>query len=399
MGNRWGELLTLRPGQWIGILGASAALMAGCGGGQDSGDTNVDKSPPEITTFSVSEKNAVGEVRLEAKAADNVQVTGYCFATSSKTPAPDDACFGDGSRSPFIRVSKFDQEWFVWARDKQGLVSATMRTVIARDNTSPTTPTVVVNVKASNRTVELQAINSADATGVAAYCFRQDSVTPTADDPCFGPHATLTLDLPPSARRFYVWVMDYAGNVSARADAFAGCSSSVYDASQRTSLPVVCFSTNHGEYAVVMDIEKAPITAANFLRYVQEDFYRKKTFHRIIKSLMVQGGSEGGDASFGTQAVHDPIILEDTEKSGLKNLRGSIAMARTKEFDSATSGFFINVANNDFWNFQSVDNPGYAVFGRVIHGLDTTIESIRNEPVTGEIADKPPVIYWAYQLK
>ena len=400
MNNRWGELLALRLQLWVPTWSVLAALLVACGGGQDAGDAAVDKSPPDVTAFFVSGKNALGEVRLEAKATDNVQVTAYCFATSSQTPNPDDACFTESSRSPFIRVTKNEQEWFVWARDKQGLVSAAMRTVIARDITSPSTPTVVVEVKASNRTVQLRVTNSSDATGVAAYCFRQDAgTTPLVDDACFGALPTFTMDLPPTASRFYVWAKDYAGNVSARADAYAGCSTVVYDAALRSSLPVVCFSTSLGEYAVELEPQKAPATTENFLRYVREDFYRKRTFHRIIQRLMVQGGSEGGDPSSNTQVVHDPIVLESTDKTGLKNLRGTIAMARTNAFDSATSGFFINVADNDFWNFQSVVSPGYAPFGRVIHGLDTTIESIRNEAVTGELANNPPIIYWAYQLK
>lgn len=383
-----------------GWLGAVTALMTACGGGApDTSPELVDTSPPEITSFFVSERNAVGQVWLQATATDNVKVTAYCFTTSSQPPDPADDCFGEASRSPFIRVSRNDQEWFVWARDQQGLVSAPKRAFIERDTASPTTPTVVVDVKASSRTVQLRATNSTDATGVAGYCFRREPSTPMADDTCFSATPTFDMDLQPTASQFYVWTKDFAGNLSARGEAYAGCGASVYDAASRSSLPVVCFSTSLGEYAVELEPGKAPVTTENFLRYVREDFYRKRTFHRIIKSLMVQGGSEGGDPTSNTQVVYDPIVLESTDKTGLKHLRGTIAMARTNAFDSATSGFFVNVADNDFWNFQSVGNPGYAVFGRVIHGLDTTIESIRNEPVTGELANKPPVIYWAYQLK
>jgi cyclophilin family peptidyl-prolyl cis-trans isomerase len=129
--------------------------------------------------------------------------------------------------------------------------------------------------------------------------------------------------------------------------------------------PTVRFETSHGDFTVEVDAESAPVSAKNFLRYVDESFFDGTIFHRVIPGFMVQGG--GFDAEMEHKAGHAPIRNE--ADNGLKNLRGSLAMARTNDLHSATSQFFINLVDNDFLNHRT-GNFGYAVFGRVVGGMD-----------------------------
>lgn len=128
---------------------------------------------------------------------------------------------------------------------------------------------------------------------------------------------------------------------------------------------MIRLTTNQGAIELELDSEKAPITAKNFERYVTEGFYDGTIFHRVIKGFMIQGG--GFTAGMSEKQTHDPIVNE--AKNGLKNDKYTIAMARTSDPDSATAQFFINVANNDFLNYNP-GNPGYAVFGRVTKGTE-----------------------------
>jgi cyclophilin family peptidyl-prolyl cis-trans isomerase len=125
------------------------------------------------------------------------------------------------------------------------------------------------------------------------------------------------------------------------------------------------FETSHGDFTVELDPGSAPISSENFLRYVDEGFYDGTIFHRVIPGFMIQGG--GFTSDMGHKAGHAPIRNEAA--NGLKNQRGSLAMARTNDLHSATSQFFINLVDNDFLNNRS-GNFGYAVFGRVIAGID-----------------------------
>ncbi len=130
----------------------------------------------------------------------------------------------------------------------------------------------------------------------------------------------------------------------------------------------VQFETNVGNFVVDVNEKAAPKTAANFLRYVNEGFYNNTIFHRVIANFMVQGG--GFEAGMLQKETHAPIPLES--KNGLTNKRGTIAMARTMDPNSATSQFFINLKNNHFLDAnQSPDGNGYAVFGQVVSGMDT----------------------------
>jgi len=130
----------------------------------------------------------------------------------------------------------------------------------------------------------------------------------------------------------------------------------------------VKLTTTLGEIIIQLNTEKAPVSSANFLTYVNEGFYNGTIFHRIIPGFMAQGG--GFDTSFNQKAVHAPIKNE--ANNGLANSRSTIAMARTNDPNSATAQFFINYKDNSFLNHTSptASGWGYAVFGEVIEGMD-----------------------------
>jgi peptidyl-prolyl cis-trans isomerase A (cyclophilin A) len=128
--------------------------------------------------------------------------------------------------------------------------------------------------------------------------------------------------------------------------------------------PRVEMVTSRGRIVIELEPQAAPVSVANFVAYVQAGHYDGLTFHRVIPRFMIQGG--GFDAGMSQKKVNAPIVNEC--KNGLKNDRGTIAMARTNVLDSATSQFFINLVNNDGLNYPS--NGGYAVFGKVVEGMD-----------------------------
>jgi peptidyl-prolyl cis-trans isomerase B (cyclophilin B) len=135
--------------------------------------------------------------------------------------------------------------------------------------------------------------------------------------------------------------------------------------------------TNHGVIKLELNAEKAPKTVANFLNYVKSGHYDGTVFHRVIDGFMIQGG--GFEAGMKQKPTEAPI--ENEANNGLKNERGSIAMARTNDPHSASAQFFINVADNDFLNHSSPTPQGwgYAVFGKVVDGLDVVdkIKSVK----------------------
>jgi len=129
----------------------------------------------------------------------------------------------------------------------------------------------------------------------------------------------------------------------------------------------VKLETNMGDIVIELNEEKAPITVANFLRYVEEGFYDGIIFHRVIKKFMIQGG--GFEVNLQRKQPHAPIKNEAS--NGLKNLRGTISMARTSDPHSATSQFFINHTDNSSLDYVAGKNDGYAVFGKVVEGIET----------------------------
>jgi cyclophilin family peptidyl-prolyl cis-trans isomerase len=128
---------------------------------------------------------------------------------------------------------------------------------------------------------------------------------------------------------------------------------------------MIRFETSHGDFTIELDEESAPISARNFLRYVDEGFYDGTIFHRVIPGFMIQGG--GFTADMGPKDGHAPI--QNEAANGLKNQRGTLAMARTNDLHSATSQFFVNLVDNEFLNHRT-GNFGYAVFGRVVEGIE-----------------------------
>ena len=136
--------------------------------------------------------------------------------------------------------------------------------------------------------------------------------------------------------------------------------------------PRVLIKTSAGEITVELDPEKAPATVENFLGYVDSGHYSGTQFHRVIKGFMIQGG--GYTADFSEKDTQAPVANE--ADNGLKNDRGTIAMARTSDPNSATAQFFINHGNNAFLNHtsKSPQGWGYAVFGRVVNGMDVVDE-------------------------
>lgn len=160
--------------------------------------------------------------------------------------------------------------------------------------------------------------------------------------------------------------------------------------------PKVRLKTNQGDIVLELNPEKAPITVENFLGYVKKKHYKGTVFHRVINGFMIQGGGF---------SVADGKLVEKTSgkgiknegQNGLKNDRGTIAMARTNDPDSAKAQFFINVVDNAMLNYPS--NGGYAVFGKVLEGMDVVdkIKAVKTgvtklsmrHPVTGEILEMP----------
>jgi len=131
---------------------------------------------------------------------------------------------------------------------------------------------------------------------------------------------------------------------------------------------MILMKTSMGDITIELDTENAPKTAENFKKYVEDGFYDGTIFHRVINGFMVQGG--GFDTDMAQKSTMEPIKNE--ANNGLKNLNGTVAMARTNDPDSATAQFFINVADNSFLDHTAENNQGwgYAVFGKIVEGMD-----------------------------
>jgi len=163
---------------------------------------------------------------------------------------------------------------------------------------------------------------------------------------------------------------------------------------------VVKLSTNYGDITLELDAEKAPITVANFLQYVEKGFYNGVIFHRVIDGFMIQGG--GFDGNMKQKTTMDEIKNE--ADNGLSNDNYTIAMARTSIPDSASSQFFINVADNGFLNHTAPTSSGwgYCVFGKVVDGMEvvdkikavktTSKAGHRDVPVEPVVIEKASVI-------
>jgi peptidyl-prolyl cis-trans isomerase B (cyclophilin B) len=142
-----------------------------------------------------------------------------------------------------------------------------------------------------------------------------------------------------------------------------GCRSEKNNIKGRT---MVKLETTKGAIVIEVNETAAPVTAANFLQYVNDGFYDGTVFHRVIPNFMIQGGGFTPDMK--QKTTRPPIVNE--AKNGLKNKRGTLAMARTDDPNSATAQFFINHVDNVYLDYSGPRNPGYAVFGQVVEGMD-----------------------------
>lgn len=151
---------------------------------------------------------------------------------------------------------------------------------------------------------------------------------------------------------------------------------------------MIILETSFGDIAIALNHDQAPKTSANFEQYVRDGHYDGTLFHRVIPGFMIQGG--GFDQDFNQKPTREPI--ENEADNGLKNLTGTLAMARTQDPHSATAQFFINVADNDFLNHsgKTIQGWGYCVFGEVVEGMDV-VERITSVDTTrrGMHADVP----------
>lgn len=168
------------------------------------------------------------------------------------------------------------------------------------------------------------------------------------------------------------------------------------------SAPTVKLQTTLGDVVLKLDAEKAPLSVSNFLTYVKEGHYDGTLFHRVIPKFMAQGG--GYAENFAQKPTHAPIKNE--ADNGLKNKRGTIAMARTNDPHSATAQFFINFVNNDFLDYKSPTPQGwgYAVFGEVIEGMDivdkmATVPTGRGGPMPSDVPKTPILLEKATVLE
>ena len=163
--------------------------------------------------------------------------------------------------------------------------------------------------------------------------------------------------------------------------------------------PQVQVKTSQGDFVLELNPQKAPKTVENFLQYVKDKHYDGTIFHRVIDNFMVQGGGFLPDMQ--EKPTRAPIALETS--GGLKNDRGTIAMARTANPNSATAQFFINLVDNNGLNPPMPDGYGYAVFGKVVSGMDT-IDKIRRVPTTSkgmyqDVPAKPVTIISATRIQ
>lgn len=141
--------------------------------------------------------------------------------------------------------------------------------------------------------------------------------------------------------------------------------------------PEVIINTNLGNIKIKLNSDKAPISTENFLKYIEKKHYDGTVFHRVIPTFMIQGGGHLPDMN-----EKDTLApIKNEAKNGLSNKRGTIAMARTNEINSATSQFFINVVDNQKLDYYDYNHYGYAVFGEVIEGMDV-VDTIRDVKTT-----------------
>lgn len=187
----------------------------------------------------------------------------------------------------------------------------------------------------------------------------------------------------PVSRRYFLSLL---GALS-----LSGALQSVYAA----DAPRVSLKTSMGEIVLELSPEKAPKSVENFIQYVKSGHYKGTIFHRVIDGFMIQGGGYAKDMT--QKPTRDPI--ENEAKNGLRNEKYTVAMARTSDPHSASSQFFINVKDNSFLDYPGQDGWGYAVFGKVVKGMNVVdnIKAVQTGP--GDVPNKPIVIESASVIK
>jgi peptidyl-prolyl cis-trans isomerase A (cyclophilin A) len=155
--------------------------------------------------------------------------------------------------------------------------------------------------------------------------------------------------------------------------------------------PQVAFTTTLGSFTVELAPDAAPRTVANFLAYVRAGQYPGTTFHRVIATFMIQGGGVTANGAEKPTRAPIPNEAQAALAKGWKNTRGTLAMARTSDPNSATAQFFVNVVDNPFLDYPGQDGWGYCVFGKVVQGLDT-VDRIRAVKTGPEDAPLQPVL-------
>jgi peptidyl-prolyl cis-trans isomerase A (cyclophilin A) len=268
---------------------------------------------------------------------------------------------------------------------------------------------------------------SGAGTSTGPICVRQDALTPAASDPCFSEPKALALVqnhviTSESLTQRVVFTAWLRANNTVRRHASLSlpgktCSAAAYAAltGLSTSLPAVCILTATGsgalrESVVLLEPVKAPISTQNFLRYVNQGFYDQTVFHRFLKDSLgvVQGGgfTHNGSIYQPKSPTLTQIPLEPTLRTGLNNDEHTLAMARTSDPDSATSGFFVNTKANPGFNSRT-ERDGFTVFGRFIHGQGSWAELLASVPNNAFTASdggavEPSTLvrlHWAYQIQ
>jgi len=396
---------------FLPVVCAFALLISGCGGDLTPPTISVASNRSNLTidqtatiSFAISDPVSdfvISDITVSGGTISDFSGSGSTY-TVTFTPTPNSTSNGVLN----VASNKFSDaagNFNIDGSDVDNTVTMTVNTVPVSpaDTVAP-----VLNSLTSAKTATGEFTMTATGTdnvGLVGYCFKNTATTPLASDACFQTSNQKKIALTVPLPAVYVWGKDAAGNVNAN-PLVGPCSSAGYLASGTSTLPTVCMMTTLGELVVALENIRAPVTTTNFLSYVNEGFYSDTVFHRVVSNFVVQGGGFNFSAATGQYTAkaitRAPVALEAPATTGLSNTQGTIAMARTGVLNSATSQFYINVANNI--NLDSAGG-GYAVFGRLISGT-TTLDAIKAVAVVSNgsevsLPTTPPVIQWAAQLK
>ncbi|MCX8521874.1 MAG: peptidylprolyl isomerase [Rhodoferax sp.] len=428
---------------------------------------------PVISNAMYASTSTTQQILVTPTATDNYWVASYCVKggdnkdTAPAAPDAKDSCFANyGSSFNFNTKSMQGQNFpWLWALDAAGNVSqGKLMTQDPSNLVDSKKPSVqIASIQPGSTTGHFTVkVTASDDLWVSAYCIKDaagaaNPTPPAADDPCFGNNPEIDYVVPANGTEIpyqtALWVRDSAANVGGTAvkdpvssDASGYLLSSSCSAegmqvanNQTEFRDVVCMGTSLGELVIglysanLKPGQTAPTaTINNFLTYVRDGFYSNTVFHRIISNFMVQTGGftyDGSKYAAKSDGLKVNIPLEGTATTKLSNSQYTVTMARSNDTNSANSQFFINLMDNNECNKASsicgstnLDaspadaetgasaSDGYAVFGKVIKGIDDTLFRLKIVPVItsslvpGDDAASmpsptPPVIFWAKQIK